>query len=205
MSLIVFSSISSFSQSSLKVLEDISRFKSNLSEVNEKTNTIESSFTQEKNLSFLSEKIFSKGLFYFKKENKIRWQYTEPFAYLIIINDEKIYIKDEDNESEFDMGSNKIFGEINKIIKGCVQGDILNNDKEYKFEYYENNDFYLVKLTPHSEQMKEFLSNINISFDKQDYSVSILEMIELSGDYTKIEFTDKQLNEKIPDEIFTFE
>ncbi|MBC8485136.1 MAG: outer membrane lipoprotein carrier protein LolA [Bacteroidetes bacterium] len=199
---LVFYCLSSFSQSSFKAIKDISLFKSNLAEMTEKTNTIKSDFIQEKNLSFLSEKIISKGLFYFKKESKIRWQYTEPFDYLIIINDDKIYIKDEDRESKYDMASNKIFKEINKIISGCVQGDILNNDKEYKIEYYENDNFYYVKLTPYSEKMKEFLSNINIYFDKKDFSVSKLEMIELSGDYTIIEFINKKLNEEIPDKEF---
>ncbi|MCD4789201.1 MAG: outer membrane lipoprotein carrier protein LolA [Bacteroidales bacterium] len=197
--------LSSFSQSSFKAIKDISLFKSNLAEMTEKTNTIKSDFIQEKNLSFLSEKIISKGLFYFKKENKIRWQYSEPFEYLIIINENKIYIKDEDREIKYDMASNKIFKEINKIITGCVQGEILNNDKEYKIEYYENDNFYYVKLTPYSEKMKEFLSNINIYFDKKDFSVSKLEMIELSGDYTKIEFFNKKLNNEIHDEIFGIE
>ena len=205
LSVLTFYCLSSFSQSSFKAIKDISLFKSNLTEMTRKTNTIESDFIQEKNLSFLSEKIISKGLFYFKKENKIRWQYTEPFDYLIIINENKIYIKDEDRESKYDMASNKIFKEINKIITGCIQGDILNNDKEYKIEYYENYNFYYVKLTPYSEKMKEFLSNINIYFDKKDFSVSKLEMIELSGDYTKIEFLNKKLNEEIPDEKFTLE
>jgi len=193
---------SSFSQESYKAIEDISLFKSNLAEMSRKTNTIKSDFIQEKNLSFLSEKIISKGLFYFKKENKIRWQYTEPFDYLIIINENKIFIKDEDKESKYDMGSNKIFNEINNIITGCVQGEILNNDKDYKIEYYENDNFYYVKLIPYSEKMKEFLSNIDIYFDKKDFSVSILEMIELSSDYTKIEFINKRLNEEIPDAKF---
>ncbi len=202
LSVLSFYCFSSFSQSSYKAIEDISLFKSNLAEMSRKTNTIKSDFIQEKNLSFLSEKIISKGLFYFKKENKIRWQYTEPFDYLIIINDDKIFIKDEDKESKYDMGSNKIFNEINKIITGCVQGEILNNDKDYKIEYYENDNFYYVKLTPYSDKMKEFLSNIDIYFDKKDLSVSKLEMIELSGDYTKIEFLNKKLNEEIPDKTF---
>ena len=202
---LVFYCLSSFSQSSFKAIKDISLFKSNLAEMTRKTNTIKSDFIQEKNLSFLSEKIISKGLFYFKKENKIRWQYTEPFDYLIIINDDKIYIKDEDRESKYDMASNKIFKEINKIITGCIQGDILNNDTEYKIEYYENDNFYYVKLTPYSEKMKEFLSNIDIYFNKKDFSVSKLEMIELSGDYTKIEFLNKKLNNEITDEIFGME
>ncbi len=194
--------ISSFSQTTFKAIKDISLFKSNLAEMAEKTITIKSEFVQEKNLSFLSEKIISKGYFYFKKENKIRWQYNTPFEYLIIINDKEIYINDAERESKYDMASNAIFKEINNIISGCVQGDILNNEAEYDIEYFENDEFYYVKLTPYSEKMKEYLKAINIYFDKKDFSVSILEMQELSDDYTKIEFFNKKLNEEIPDKIF---
>ena len=203
-SFFILFSFSAFSQSSYKTIKDISAFKSKLAEMTKKTNTIESKFIQEKNLSFLSEIIISKGLFYYKKENKIRWQYTEPFDYMIIINNDKIFIKDEDKENKYDMKSNKVFKEINNIIAGCVQGEILNNDKDYKIEYFENSKFYYVKLTPYSKQMREFLSNIDIYFNKVDYSVSILKIFELSGDYTKMEFINKKLNQKIPDEKFAF-
>ena len=54
------------------------------------TLSIESDFVQEKNLQVLSEKIISKGHFTFKKENRLRWEYTSPSKYLIVINNQKI-------------------------------------------------------------------------------------------------------------------
>jgi outer membrane lipoprotein-sorting protein len=39
--------------------------------------------------------------------------------------------------------------------------------------------------------------------DKKDYVASTIEMRELSGDNTIIRFTNKELNIKIPDALFT--
>lgn len=104
---------------------DIETFKKKSKETAELTNTIESSFTQEKFLSFLSEKVTSYGKFYFKNPNKLRWEYTKPFDYAIIINNEKMIIKNEKKENKFDLKSNKMFKEINEILVGCVNGSLL--------------------------------------------------------------------------------
>ena len=45
-------------------------FKTKLNEMSKSVKTIESNFTQEKNLSILSKAINSKGYFCYKKENK---------------------------------------------------------------------------------------------------------------------------------------
>ena len=52
-----------------KVLTETASFKKKLSVENQKVNTTESQFIQEKYLSVLSEKIVSQGKFYFKKQN----------------------------------------------------------------------------------------------------------------------------------------
>ena len=52
--------------------------------------------------------------------------------------------------------------------------------------------------------MKEMISEIQIYFDKKDYSMSKLKLIEPGGDYTNIEFTNKKFNTTIPDEKFSF-
>ena len=41
----------------------------------------------------LSEKIISKGKFWFKKDNLVRLEYVQPYQYLMIINKNNIFIK----------------------------------------------------------------------------------------------------------------
>src|SRR4051812_9107030 len=78
-----------------KAVKDTSALKQKIENMSKTVNSIESDFTQEKNLSMLSEKITSKGNFKFKKENMLRWEYNSPYKYLIVINKDKIWIKDE--------------------------------------------------------------------------------------------------------------
>lgn len=164
--------------------------------------SIESDFTQEKEMSLLSEKITSSGKFFFKKEKMVRWEYTAPYPYLIIINNDIMYVIDDDKKNKVNLQSNRIFREINNIILGAVQGTLLNDPKNFKATLFDTRSFYLATLFPQSPKLKETLSEIDIYFNKTDYTVEQLIMREASGDYTRIEFSSKKLNQSIADEKF---
>ncbi len=185
-------------------MKDINGFKAKLQTMSGSITTIESDFIQEKNLSMLSNKIISKGHFCFKKENNIRWEYVQPYRYLIILSNNRIFIKEDKNQKQYDIQSNKMFQEMNKFISGCIQGDILKNDQEYRVNYLEDAKNYFVSLTPKSEAMRKMLNEVQIWFNRQDLTVSRITMVESGGDYTRIDFTNKMLNTNIPVEKFNF-
>lgn len=176
--------------------------KQRVHETAKKTTTIESDFVQEKEMSVLSEKIISKGKFYFKKEKRLRWEYTAPFPYMIIINNDQMYVKDDNTENRVNMQSNKVFRDINNIILGAVQGTLLSDQKNFQSAFSDSRTYYVVKIVPQSAKIKESLSEIILYFNKNDYSVERLLMREASGDYTRIDFKEKKINQQISDEKF---
>jgi len=198
-----FFSLMSFAQApkGFTSIKDIVDFKKKFAEASKAVNTIKSDFTQEKNLSVLSEKIKSKGVFMFMKQNRTRMEYTSPFKYLLVINGDKVFIKDEQKSNSFSSKSNKIFENINKIMIDCVQGTALEN-KNFTSVVYENDKQYLLELTPKLKAFKDFFKKINIFIDKKDYSVNKFDMIEASGDNTVITFTNKQFNTNVTDANF---
>jgi outer membrane lipoprotein-sorting protein len=167
-----------------------------------KINTIHSGFIQKKHLEFLDETIVSRGQFWFRKENSLRWAYEDPFEYVIIIHDGKFYIKDGENVSTYDMDSNAMFREINELIVGMVQGTVMERDK-FEIEAFENERNYLFKLVPRDEGMQGVISKMEVVVDKKDLTVSEMIMRESEMDFTVITFIDKRLNEPIPDPVFT--
>ncbi|MDY6801980.1 MAG: outer membrane lipoprotein carrier protein LolA [Bacteroidota bacterium] len=183
-------------------VSDIEKAKANLEQLTEEISTIKSQFIQEKHLSFLSENIISKGEFYFKNPGFLRWEYTEPFEYLIVFTDKNIFIKDEENISSFDTESNKMFSEINNIMTGTIQGNIFNDSERFTVEYFENNQQYLLKLIPKMQEMKSMLQFIHIFIDKSDLSVARIKMTESSDDYTSITFINRKLNTTIDNDKF---
>lgn len=187
----------------MKAVSDPEAVKVKLEKAATATNDIFAEFTQEKTLSVLEEVIVSKGTFHFKKENKVRWSYVHPFKYLIVINGQKMYINDEGKEKEYDVKSNKMFREINKVVIGTVQGNLFKN-ADYKSDFFENAGFYLVKMIPVDPKMREFLQEIHLYFDKKDLTVARLKMMEQGGDFTLVNFTNKKVNAGIPDQQFDF-
>jgi outer membrane lipoprotein-sorting protein len=196
-------SVSTLAQNTVyKPMKDTSAFKLRIDAMAKTTNAIESDFVQVKDLSsVMTEKITSKGHFCFKKENFLRWEYSTPYKYMIVINKDKIVIKDETKTSRYDMNSNKVFKEINDLMIASVQGNILKSGK-FKVVFMESEKDYKLELYPQVKGMKESLKKINMYFDKQVTSVVKLEMEEPSGDNTLIEFTNKKLNGSIPDSMF---
>lgn len=183
-------------------VKDINVFRQQFAAASQKLNSLQSDFIQEKNLSMLSEKIISKGKFWFKKENKVRMEYTQPFKYLMIMNGSNIYIKDGQKENRVSTNSNKLFQQINKIVVDCVKGTAFSNT-DFKFNVFENKSTYLIELTPVVKNLQSIFKNINVIVDRKDFSVNSIEMIEPSGDYTNINFTNKILNTNLADALFT--
>ncbi|HTI11537.1 MAG TPA: outer membrane lipoprotein carrier protein LolA [Puia sp.] len=182
-------------------LTDLTKFKELFSTEAQKVISIKSDFIQEKNLSMLSEKITSKGKFWFKKDSRVRMEYSQPFQYLMIINKDKVFVKDGQKQNTISTKSNKLFQQINKITVDCVQGTVLTNP-DFSTRVFENKNAYLVELSPISKNLKEFFKTIVVTVEKKDYSVTNIEMNENSGDNTIIHFVNKEMNTSLPDALF---
>jgi len=184
-----------------KAVTNASTFRTNYAKAAANTQSIKSSFHQEKNLSMLSEKINSDGLFYFKQQNKVRMEYTKPYKYLLVINGDKILIQDQQKRKVYSAGDNKLFKVINNVIVDCVQGKALDS-KDFQTKIYESDKGYCLDLVPQAKEMRKLFTTIRLFIGKDDFSIDQLEMHEAMGDTTLITFVNKQLNTAISDEVF---
>lgn len=184
-------------------VSDLPTFKKTFATESAKINTISSSFTQEKLLIALTEKITSHGSFWFKRSNKVKIEYTKPFSYIMVMSGDKMLVKEDQKESQVNVRSNKLFQQINRIMIDCVQGTILDS-RDFTSRVFENDKRYLLEMRPVSKNLREFFQTILLVVEKQDYSVHAIEMNEPSGDNTIITFTNKKLNDPLPDSVFAF-
>ena len=202
----LFLAITSFNvargqRSGFTPVADAAGFTGQFATASQRTQSIKADFIQEKNLSMLSEKIISKGKFWYKKENLVRMEYKEPFQYLLILSANSVYIKDGDKENKISTRSSKLFRQVDRVIIDCVKGTALLSP-EFKVHIYESPKAYLVELLPLDKNIATLFRQINLLLDKKDYTASRIELLEQSGDHTEITFTNKELNPEIPDAIF---
>jgi len=165
--------------------------------------SIRSDFTQKKHISVLEEDIISKGKFIFRRPNTLKWSYTTPINYEVALLDGKFKINNDGKTSEFDINSNKMFAEINNMIVSMVNGSILTSE-QFGVELFESSKQYKAVLNPKNKDFKRFISEIHIFFEKSDLMVSKIRMVEASGDFTLISFSNRKKNTSIADSEFSF-
>lgn len=188
-------------QSGFKPVTDLSAVKKEFAKAAQQTQSIQCDFVQEKNLSMLSDKIVSKGKFWFRKENKVRMEYQQPSYYLLVMNGKDIRIKDAQKESKVSGKNNKLFEQINKITVDCVRGTVLDN-ADFTTKVFENAQRYRLEMVPVNKAMAAYFKMITLLVDKKDFTVESIIMAEPSGDDTNISFLHKQVNANIPDAVF---
>ena len=202
--LAIFISSSAYSQhQGYRPVGDLAAFKKHFAEESSKISSIESAFTQEKVLTALTEKITSTGRFWFKRSNKVRIEYLKPYTYTMIMNGDKMLLRDDQKENKVNVRSNKLFQQINQIMIDCVQGTVLES-KDFKVTVFEDEKTYLLDMDPTARSLREFFSTIVLKVDKKDFAAYSIEMNEKSGDRTTILFKDKKLNTQLPDAVFAF-
>jgi outer membrane lipoprotein-sorting protein len=200
----IFISVAGYSQhQGYRPIGDLAAFKKQFAAESAKISSIESTFTQEKVLTALTEQITSTGKFWFKRSNKVRIEYIKPYAYTMIMNGDKMLFRDDQKENLVNVRSNKLFQQINQIMIDCVQGTVLES-KDFNVRVFENEKTYLLEMDPTARGLREFFSTIILKVDKKDFTANSIEMNEKSGDRTTILFNDKRLNTQFSDAVFAF-
>lgn len=182
-------------------VKNLSGFQQSLSKSSAAVQTIQSDFSQVKNLSLLADKIKSKGKFYFKKEDKVRIEYTTPFTYLLVMNAGQILVKDEQKTNKVNTKNSKTMQSVNRIMVDCMRGTVLSNP-DFKTTVYENGQSYLLSMAPATEGMKKMFKQIDVYMNKGSYDVHRLSMVEQGGDYTDMDFTNAKHNLPLNDALF---
>jgi len=185
-----------------KLVPNVSSFKSEFAIASSKMNSISADFTQVKTLTLLSEKLTSKGKFYFQKENFVRMEYTTPYQYLMVINGSKVSIKDGNKTSTMSGRSNKMFQQINQLMMDCMRGAVFDN-KNFSVRLFEDAQTYLAEMTPITSQMASLFKKVNVIMKKGSFVVGQVQMFEPSGDYTSMNYSNQKINVPLADALFS--
>ena len=159
-------------------------------------------FVQTKRMKLLSKEMQSKGIMYFKRPNKLRWQYIAPYDYTFILNDDKVQIKSSKSTKNIDVQGNKMFRQITNIILNSVTGGSLKSSSDFNVEVYKKDNTYFAKLFPKKKELKQLYQVIEIYFDSALTMVNSVRMVEKTGDETRVNLINTKLNIAVDDKIF---
>jgi outer membrane lipoprotein-sorting protein len=167
-------------------------------------NALKARFLQERRLALFDDVLKMKGYFYYRKPGRIRWEFIDPYASIMLLL--------EDGRTErFEIiggravkartDDRQISGEALSQILRWLKGDLEPATKDFDVQLYRGATARLV-LRPKSESLAAFLSKIEFEIDSRSYVVLAISLWEGENDVTVIRFLDLDVNPLLPDGLF---
>lgn len=165
--------------------------------------TIACDFTQEKHLSMLNNILTSKGRFFYKQANKLRWEFNEPMVSGFAVNGEKTYVwkGDAANARPLEIQQAPFIKVFTDQVFAWARADFDKLQVRYRIQVVDDHPVDL-KLYPKSSDEKKYLYYIRIVFAPDTSHAQRVEIHEPDGDFTKISFTKMTINGPLPDSLF---
>jgi len=168
--------------------------------------TLRAEFIQERHVALFLDVLKSKGLLYFERPDKLRWELTEPYRTIMLFNDRNV-AKFRIEKGKMDKASvgmeDLLRGVLGQIIS-ILKGDFGNSMEAYNMEVFEGEN-YLLRLLPKSERMAESIQTLELYFDKKTLNMSQIIIREPQNDFMKIIFSNQRINETLNNELFNLE
>jgi len=166
-------------------------------------NTMQCDFTQVKELTFIGDKATSEGKMFYKKSNKMRWEYTKPVQYAFSTDGNNMMSTVGGKTTGVATDQRKLLDGINKVIISGVTGTDLVNSPDFDTDFFVGSADFKIVLIPKKKEVKDLFSAINLYINKSDNHVSSVELIDKSNDKTTITLKNIQVNIAISDEVFS--
>jgi outer membrane lipoprotein-sorting protein len=165
--------------------------------------TLSGQFTQEKHLEILENAPISKGKFFYKSPDCLRWEVYEPTSMGFIVNGGKgkRWRGQSGSRQSFDLKKEPVIQIISGQVFAWARADFDQLEAGYDITVLEENPVIL-KLIPLSVTEKKYLDYIKLIFSTTEDYVSTIEIYESGGDFTRINFIDMAVNRPLKEDIF---
>jgi outer membrane lipoprotein carrier protein len=167
--------------------------------------TMQCDFVQTKHLKMLNNDFVSHGKMYYQQSNKLRWEYTSPYSYTFILNNDKVLLKNKQRNDLIDVKQNKLFREIVRIMMSSVVGNCLADDKNYKVSIATIGNEWVATLLPQRKDMKQMFQKLVLHFHAKKSVVNTVELYDKNGEKTIIELKNIRINETIHPHMFVIQ
>ncbi len=171
-------------------------------EQQKKTQTLQASFRQEKELALLAKPDISTGTFIYSKPSNVLWTYDAPKRVQMVIAGGVLttYYQDLGRAERIDV--KRFEDRIFKYMGASGAIDELARYFDFTFTDSKSKPVYVLDLTPKNRAVSKRVRRIKLWIDKTTYLTSKIEYVEGDGDITRYEFTKVRINEPVPQSRF---
>ncbi len=165
-----------------------------------KVTTVSAEFIQEKHMKILFRPLVSKGVFYFRSPNSLRWEYQAPVKSIMLLHRGKTtrYIEKNGTITEED-GVNLPFMQMMlKEITRWIEGRF---DENRAFQAQLAPDRMIV-LRPKEKNTARMIQQIEIRLSDRPSVIKSVTIYEGENSFTRLEFKKVILNPPLKEALF---
>jgi len=146
----------------------------------------------------------AEGIVYFKKEGKMYWDYQKPITQKIISNGKKLWFYEPEDKQV-------TVSKVSTSLQSQISADLLNGKAKLKRDFRvkliasqagDDSGKLVLELTPRAPQSN--LSRVILRLDRKNFQIYQTEVYDLFDNITRITFSQMEINENLPDSLFTF-
>ena len=145
----------------------------------------------------------SKGRMWCTQPNRLRWEYTTPYASLFILNDNKVLFKNSKRSNTLNANRHKRIREMIRIMIPSNLGKVLSQKKDFHATVETTGNQHILTLVPQKKELKQMFARIVLYYDRKQAVVTQIEMFEKNGDSTTIQLSSIKKNIVINPSVFT--
>lgn len=165
-----------------------------------KVTTVSAEFIQEKHMKILSRPLVSKGVFYFRSPNSLRWEYQAPVKIIMLLHQGKTtrYIEKNGTIIEED-GVNLPFmqmmlQEITRWIEGR-----FDENRAFQAQLVPGR---MIVLSPKEKNTARMIQQIEIRLSDRPSVIKSVTIYEGKNSFTRLEFKKVILNPPLKEALF---
>lgn len=174
-----------------------------ISKASQAVGTVQADFTQTKRLKMLNDAMVSKGRMWCTQPNRLRWEYTTPYASLFILNDDKVLFRNSKRSNTLNANRHKRIREMIRIMIPSNLGKVLSEKKDFHTTAGTTENQHILTLIPQNKELKQMFTRIVLYYDRKQAVVTQIEMYEKNGDSTTIQLSSIKKNIVINPSVFT--
>jgi len=143
-----------------------------------KTSITQGSFQQEKRLKILRKPLLSTGSFTYSQSKGVIWKTLTPIPSLLLVNEAHLLTG---------QGEQAVPPAFGNVFKAMLGGDLQQLSEGFVITGEAKKSAWRLQLTPKDELLKKIISSMVLSGDTE---LRVLEMQEVNGNQTRINFAN---------------
>ncbi len=169
---------------------------------------ISSDFTQETYQPGQIHPIKASGKVYFKRSEKMRWEYAKPEKQIIVTVGESVYLYEEEAKQVIVYPKNKFFSsEITRVFF-IGRGELTKHFVISSLDNEEDNIHFpkdrTIKLTPKNHRDDSGIKYLVLSLEEKAHFVKSIRIVDKLDVKTNIFFENININQDIKNDLFDF-